>query len=127
MNITKDKIIRWFNEFESGENSDRKELPEPTIIRSMILAKVAIDRWNLITNHFIFNPLDKEALLEELLNMSSRQLETVSITNWIVWGTQIIFDDTIPKGKCLSLCLNDNGELVAGGRSVCRVSLPNKN
>ena len=93
----------------TGKNYDKIALKDNiSLLRTILEAKVQVDRWDQVSNVFLFN-LDNEDFVIKTLG------DKVSFYNgsYHLWGAAIKFINDVPENKGMVLSLLNNGDLGA--------------
>lgn len=106
--ITSEKINHWLSiapitndvvVFDVGDD------PFKRMKRFLVDLKVQIDRWDLLTEAFIFN--------ENIKVLVGDVLKDKNINNdgtWNMWGTDLLFSNDIPIDKVLAISFDGENE-----------------
>lgn len=110
---TNGQIKTWFELFETSDNKNNyeefsREAADKRCFlkRDLIEAKVQVDRWDAVTNVWVFNPCRKEMISklfkEELSNKSSGQNALKSALSVLVRYAKVLESGHNLKGRSVS-------------------------
>ncbi len=115
--FTKEQIDNWIAIGLAGDNHrkenifiDRFEIG--SIKRDLLEMKVLVDRWDTVTEYFIFNSIVKDFIRSHLDGLESLSCKDDNMD--LIWGSKIHYSDNIPIDKCMAF----STENLPAGRNI---------